>query len=154
MLVRVNQLEEQVASLKAENDKEAEDFRLLKAAYQTEKETIMNRMDDMMRPSRLNGPALGNGKSPMQKITQKKRISIHRREEEELQNYNLSTDDCGLSMAVDSTAFSAQDSEPGDWPWMAHISLTGGDEDTNSCGGFLISENQILSAAHCFNKLG
>ena len=152
MLTRLNQLEEQIASLKAVKEKQAEDFRNFKVTYLTEKEIILNPMETITK-------GFKSSKRPQSRALKsaaaKKSSGPPRpREDEELSFYNLSSDDCGLSMAVDaSSIIGAQDSEPGDWPWMAHITLIGEDEDTNSCGGFLISESQIISAAHCFDKL-
>ncbi|XP_053371255.1 serine protease 27-like [Clarias gariepinus] len=42
-----------------------------------------------------------------------------------------------------------QDASPGSWPWQVSIQ-TGG---SHFCGGSLINENWVLSAAHCFQRI-
>lgn len=38
---------------------------------------------------------------------------------------------------------------PNEFPWMAYLSIKFWSKDAATCGGTLISENSILTAAHC-----
>ena len=145
-------MEQQVVSLKTENKKQTEDFQHFMASYYIEKETIINRLEAIIKDAT---PINCSNPSRMKKLFRKKRFPPHKEDAKQPNYYNLSPIDCGLSMINDSATASdfGQDSEPGDWPWMAHITLIGKDVDTNSCGGFLISDSHILTAAHCFDKL-
>ncbi|XP_053371251.1 serine protease 27-like [Clarias gariepinus] len=43
-----------------------------------------------------------------------------------------------------------QDASPGSWPWQVSIQRGG----SHFCGGSLINKNWVLSAAHCFQRIG
>ncbi len=61
---------------------------------------------------------------------------------------------CGKSAAVDKKVTGGDDARLGDWPWMALLTITH-EEDArpSSCGGALISDLHVLTAAHCFKRL-
>ena len=42
----------------------------------------------------------------------------------------------------------------GKWPWIAHLSVLLKNGSTFQCSGVLISDNHVLTAAHCFLPLG
>uniref|UniRef100_A0A8C8SB94 Peptidase S1 domain-containing protein n=1 Tax=Pelusios castaneus TaxID=367368 RepID=A0A8C8SB94_9SAUR len=53
---------------------------------------------------------------------------------------------CGQSMAT-SRIVGGQNAQNGEWPWQASIRYRG----SHICGGSLITEQWVVSAAHCFN---
>uniref|UniRef100_A0A8C8SF58 Peptidase S1 domain-containing protein n=1 Tax=Pelusios castaneus TaxID=367368 RepID=A0A8C8SF58_9SAUR len=55
---------------------------------------------------------------------------------------------CGQSMAT-SRIVGGQNAQNGEWPWQASIRYRG----SHICGGSLITEQWVVSAAHCFNCL-
>ena len=67
------------------------------------------------------------------------------------------TMECGLNMRSNrwKRIIGGQNSMEGKWPWIAHLSvlLNNGSEQFH-CGGVLISDNHVLTAAHCFDYLG
>ena len=79
------------------------------------------------------------------KLSRQKRVIISSNQ------YETLPEDCGVRrISTSATVFGGNDTEPGDWPWMAHIEVLGGIEN---CGGALISNRHVLTAAHCFEKL-
>ncbi|XP_056640067.1 uncharacterized protein LOC130447327 isoform X2 [Diorhabda sublineata] len=60
---------------------------------------------------------------------------------------------CGSVVARPKPLISfGQDTTPGEWPWHAAIYRTKGIQLIYICGGTVISENHILTAAHCVTK--
>ncbi|XP_028616770.1 serine protease 33-like [Grammomys surdaster] len=54
---------------------------------------------------------------------------------------------CGRRRAS-SRIVSGQDAQPGQWPWQVSVKEDG----VHVCGGSLIAEDWVLTAAHCFNQ--
>ncbi|XP_042554075.1 serine protease 33-like [Dipodomys spectabilis] len=54
---------------------------------------------------------------------------------------------CGRVQASDRIV-SGQDAKPGQWPWQVSLRQYG----QHVCGGSVISEDWVLTAAHCFNQ--
>jgi len=65
-----------------------------------------------------------------------------------------SSDNCGQSLALDKKVTGGDDARLGDWPWMASLLMKHEGDDTSSCGGVLISDLHVLTAAHCFDDMG
>ncbi|XP_057658522.1 transmembrane protease serine 11G-like [Diorhabda carinulata] len=60
---------------------------------------------------------------------------------------------CGSVVARPKPLISfGQDTTPGEWPWHAAVYRTKGIQLIYICGGTVISENHILTAAHCVTK--
>ncbi|MBN3323706.1 ENTK Enteropeptidase, partial [Atractosteus spatula] len=51
-----------------------------------------------------------------------------------------------------SSIVGGEDAEEGQWPWMACITLPDLSREFCFCGGSLISEEWVVSAAHCLNS--
>ncbi|XP_032621058.2 serine protease 27-like [Chelonoidis abingdonii] len=53
-------------------------------------------------------------------------------------------------LLVSGRIFSGQDAKAGAWPWQVSVQING----FHICGGSLISESWVVSAAHCFAQFG
>ncbi|XP_064471947.1 venom protease-like [Ornithodoros turicata] len=56
---------------------------------------------------------------------------------------------CGLSNVSISKVVGGKVADPGSWPWMAAIYLKTDGDHKVSCGGALVSERHVVTAAHC-----
>lgn len=58
---------------------------------------------------------------------------------------------CGLATKQFPKITGGRPADPGEWPWM--VALMVRDDETNYCGGVLISDRHVLTAAHCVYRL-
>uniref|UniRef100_A0A147BWV9 Putative trypsin-like serine protease n=1 Tax=Ixodes ricinus TaxID=34613 RepID=A0A147BWV9_IXORI len=66
------------------------------------------------------------------------------------ENYFSTKGNCGrrhVKTTVSERIVNGTDAEQGDWPWMVGLYS---ENDTLHCGGVLISDQFVLTAAHCF----
>lgn len=54
---------------------------------------------------------------------------------------------CGKAAGSKSRIIGGQDAQLGDWPWQVYFTV-----DDSSCGGSLISNEWVLTAAHCVTR--
>uniref|UniRef100_A0A6I8R911 Acrosin-like n=1 Tax=Xenopus tropicalis TaxID=8364 RepID=A0A6I8R911_XENTR len=70
-------------------------------------------------------------------------------------NVSLSPTVCGNRPLFNkgSRIVGGQNSPPGKWPWMVSIQSPTGKEFSHLCGGSVLNEIWVLTAAHCFKHL-
>lgn len=56
---------------------------------------------------------------------------------------------CGTTAKNHGRLVGGRPADPSDWPWMA--ALLGRDE-TRYCGGVLVTDRHVLTAAHCVHR--
>lgn len=56
---------------------------------------------------------------------------------------------CGALSKQLTRIVGGQPADKGEWPWMAALLR---DSDDQYCGGVLVTDQHILSAAHCVDK--
>ncbi|XP_077485203.1 transmembrane protease serine 9-like [Amblyomma americanum] len=56
---------------------------------------------------------------------------------------------CGLTNVSVSRIVGGRESEPGAWPWMAAIYINSGGVNSAACGGALVTDRHVVTAAHC-----
>nr|XP_027237414.1 transmembrane protease serine 12-like [Penaeus vannamei] len=65
---------------------------------------------------------------------------------------------CGVTVAMETKKSVSADqrivggvsTKKGDFPWMAHLKITASHSIEYMCGGSLVTDSLIISAAHCF----
>ncbi|XP_028519391.1 ovochymase-2 [Exaiptasia diaphana] len=59
----------------------------------------------------------------------------------------------GASFEIHKRIIGGQESKPHHWPWMVDIRVPDKNSSKHKCGGALIDEEWVLTAAHCFLDL-
>ncbi|KAG7231602.1 hypothetical protein INR49_006675, partial [Caranx melampygus] len=62
-----------------------------------------------------------------------------------LSGIDAQSDVCGI-VPINTRIVGGEDAAPGAWPWQAMVVV----EDTMFCGGSLINDQWVMTAAHCF----
>ena len=57
---------------------------------------------------------------------------------------------CGVNTVTGSRIVGGQPADPKEWPWMVALLR---DRDRHFCGGVLITDLHVLTAAHCVHRL-
>lgn len=60
--------------------------------------------------------------------------------------------DCGVPAGGQSLVVNGQNFRRGNWPWMVALFQKSDAEDKFFCGGVLVAQNKILTAAHCIQE--
>ena len=61
--------------------------------------------------------------------------------------YKIDLSGCGYSARLNSRIVGGRPADKGAWPWMA--ALLDKEDEQPFCGGALISDQHVLTAAHC-----
>ncbi|KAG8006721.1 Tryptase-2 [Nibea albiflora] len=56
-----------------------------------------------------------------------------------------------LEAEVRSSIIGGHDAPKGKWPWMAHLNITSDGKDRWRCGGTIVSDQWVLTAANCLD---
>ncbi|KAG8006722.1 Tryptase-2 [Nibea albiflora] len=57
-----------------------------------------------------------------------------------------------LEAEVRSSIIGGHDAPKGKWPWMAHLNITSDGKNRWRCGGTILSDQWVLTAANCWNR--
>ncbi|KAM7372594.1 hypothetical protein PAMP_009752 [Pampus punctatissimus] len=57
-----------------------------------------------------------------------------------------------LGAEVRSSIIGGHDAKQGNWPWMVHLNITSNDKKNWRCGGSILNNQWVLTAANCFDK--
>ncbi|KAM7372595.1 hypothetical protein PAMP_009753 [Pampus punctatissimus] len=57
-----------------------------------------------------------------------------------------------LGAEVRSSIIGGHDAKQGNWPWMVHLNITSNDKKNWRCGGSILNNQWVLTAASCFDK--
>uniref|UniRef100_A0A0K8RJ55 Putative serine protease n=1 Tax=Ixodes ricinus TaxID=34613 RepID=A0A0K8RJ55_IXORI len=74
-------------------------------------------------------------------------VDTSSRSEEGLARYNRSCGRRQKTVGVSERIVNGTEAKHGDWPWV--VGLYNKSSSTHFCGGVLISERTVLTAAHC-----
>ena len=61
----------------------------------------------------------------------------------------IATIPCGLANQLESRIVSGSTAQPNEFPWAAHLTIYFWSGDAATCGGTVIGDRWILTAAHC-----
>ncbi|XP_053212679.1 proclotting enzyme-like [Panonychus citri] len=61
----------------------------------------------------------------------------------------LPSTECGVNKQAETRIVGGVPAKPGTWPWMAALMFDENGAKTSQCGATLVSDNVILTAAHC-----
>ncbi|XP_042889417.1 putative uncharacterized protein DDB_G0271982 [Penaeus japonicus] len=61
-------------------------------------------------------------------------------------------DECGRANLTFPRIVGGQEATPLEYPWIAYLTITGGNFQDVSCAGAIINKDHVVTAAHCFNE--